>query len=74
MDGNGVDSYVGNYFTVPMGEIFTLALVQRVDEYGLTFGADAEFALEEDAPAKSGAAASAVQPLESYAVVNAFVE
>ena len=74
MDGNGVDSYVGNYFTVPMGEIFTLALVQRVDEYGLTFGADAEFALEEDAPAKNGADPAGVRPLESYAVVNAFVE
>ncbi|MER0236624.1 hypothetical protein [Fulvimarina sp. MAC8] len=74
IDGSRADAFYGTYFTAPLGDVFTLAAVQRIDRYRLTCGADAEFALDEDPPAGGGIDGDATRSLEGYTVVNAVME
>ncbi|EAU41664.1 TonB-dependent receptor [Fulvimarina pelagi HTCC2506] len=75
VDGAPADSFLGTYFTVPVGELFTVAAVQRFDTYGLTLGADAQIALSEDAPTNDPTNPDlADSSLDGYTVVNAFLE
>ncbi|MCO6403136.1 TonB-dependent receptor [Aurantimonas endophytica] len=66
--GDVADSYLGNYFTTPIGDIVTVSLVHRFEELGLLVGGDAEYAFEEDSTTINGRA------LEDYTVVNLFTE
>lgn len=75
IDGAPVDSFLGTYFTVPVGEMFTVAAVQRFDSYGVTLGADAQIALDEDTPSLDPANPDlANRSLDGYTVVNAYLD
>lgn len=73
VNGNTADSYSGTYLTTPIGEMITLQVQHSFVDRGLTVGANAEIALEEEDTydVDTGAAAS---PLPAYEVVNAFAE
>ena len=75
IDGGAADSFLGNYFTVPLGETASLTAVQRIDALGVTVGGTAEFAFDEDSPASGGAGSTdAIQEIDGYEVFNLFVE
>ena len=75
IDGAPVDSFLGTYFTVPVGEMFTLSAVQRFESTGFTIGADAQIALKEDAPSLDPSDPDlANRSLDGYTVVNAYLE
>lgn len=56
---------------IAVGDLFTISGAYTWQEYGLTLGASAEFALEVDDPALR---AEGFYPIEGYNVVNAFLE
>ncbi|WEZ82402.1 TonB-dependent receptor [Rhizobium sp. 32-5/1] len=68
IDGQPADSDLGTYLATPAGQIITLQAVHTLTDWGVTFGADAEIALDYDDVAVGN------QPLEGYEVVNAYVE
>lgn len=68
IDGQPADSDLGTYLAAPAGQIVTLQAVHTVTDWGVTFGADAEIALDYDDVAVGS------EPFEGYEVFNAFVE
>ena len=77
IDGHAPDTYFGNYLTVPVGDIFALQLVHTFIGTGVTFGADAEFALKNSDPLDyrvNDTAGEAKSAIPAYEVVNAFIE
>ncbi|HEV7321314.1 MAG TPA: TonB-dependent receptor [Ensifer sp.] len=68
IDGKPADSDLGTYLATPAGQIITLQAVHTLTDWGVTFGADAEIALDYDD------VAAGYKPLEGYEVFNAFVE
>ncbi|MEK1870566.1 MAG: TonB-dependent receptor, partial [Ensifer adhaerens] len=68
IDGKPADSDLGTYLAAPAGQIITLQAVHTLTDWGVTFGADAEIALDYDDVADGS------KPFEGYQVFNAFVE
>lgn len=68
IDGKPADSDLGTYLAAPAGQIITLQAVHALADWGVTFGADAEIALDYDDVAAGS------KPFEGYEVFNAFVE
>ncbi len=68
IDGKPADSDLGTYLATPAGQIITLQAVHTLTDWGVTFGADAEIALDYDDVAAGS------KPLQGYEVFNAFVE
>ncbi|AWM24865.1 TonB-dependent receptor [Sinorhizobium fredii] len=68
IDGEPADSDLGTYLAAPAGQIVTLQAVHTLTDWGVTFGADAEIALDYDDVAVGS------EPFEGYEVFNAFVE
>ncbi|MEI3852774.1 MULTISPECIES: TonB-dependent receptor [unclassified Ensifer] len=68
IDGKPADSDLGTYLAAPAGQIITLQAIHTLADWGVTFGADAEIALDYDDVAAGS------KPLEGYEVFNAFVE
>ncbi|OCP00457.1 MULTISPECIES: TonB-dependent receptor [unclassified Ensifer] len=68
IDGKPADSDLGTYLATPAGQIITLQAIHTLTDWGVTFGADAEIALDYDDVAFGN------KPLQGYEVFNAFVE
>ncbi|MEI2301739.1 TonB-dependent receptor [Ensifer sp. MJa1] len=68
IDGKPADSDLGTYLATPAGQIITLQAIHTLTDWGVTFGADAEIALDYDDVAVGS------KPLEGYQVFNAYVE
>ena len=68
IDGQPADSDIGTYLAAPAGQIITLQAVHTLTDWGVTFGADAEIALDYDDVAVGSL------PYEGYEVFNAYVE
>ena len=68
IDGEPADSDLGTYLAAPAGEIITVTAAHTLTDWGVTFGADAEIALDYDDVAAGS------EPFEGYQVFNAFVE
>ena len=68
IDGEPADSDLGTYLAAPSGEIITLTAVHTFTDWGVTLGADAEIALDNDDVAAGSL------PYEGYQVFNTFIE
>jgi hemoglobin/transferrin/lactoferrin receptor protein len=73
LDGRPADSYVGNYLTVPIGQMFTFETAHTFVDYGVTIGGNAQVVLEETDTYNPDTGLKGA-PLAGYEVFNAFVE
>ena len=73
LDGNSADSDLGRYLTTPLGHIVKAAASYTYAPWGLTVGANAEFAFENDDTFDPYFTAPP-DPIPGYEVVNAFAE
>ncbi|PYG32467.1 TonB-dependent receptor domain-containing protein [Pelagimonas varians] len=73
IDGRVADSYAGNYLTMPLGEMVTLAAMHEFKNTGWRIGGDVEHALE-NTRTYDYATGGDGPALPAYTVVNTFAE
>ncbi len=67
-DGEQVNSYDGNYFTSPLGELISVSGIKMIANYDLKIGANLEVSLDNEDVAVNGA------KQEGYSVLDVFIE
>lgn len=73
LDGRAADSYAGNYLTMPLGEVVTLAAMHSFDNLGLRIGGDVEHVLENTRTYESTTGGRGPK-IPGYTVANVFAE
>lgn len=73
LDGQPANSFLGNYLTMPLGEIISIEAAHEIAGTGLTFGGDAQFAMK-NSDTLHDEAGKTPKSLPAYQVYNAFLE